>query len=195
VIQTLDAGFTQLADLLEAEDAVQYLEALDDGIWRQLRRGEAVELECNISVPALVQVGLLVATTPIAEIAKAFGTEMPPESETVIQQIATIIGMLKVLPLICEISGSPHYKIVAPINPLWMRVLLDELSGEATVFGTIEKKLKPGESWGFGDAMGLGGLSRQLRREFDKDVGSLEALDDFTVHAPAAVVKPVAIYR
>ena len=171
VTRTPDAAFTHLADTLEAEDAVQYLEAFDDAIWDDLRRGEVIEVECNIAIPLLIQIGLVVQTQPIGEIAAALGQTLDPAAETLLSQLTTVIGMLKVVPVICEVSGSPKYKFVAPINPLFLRVSLNDLSGEATVFATIEKKLRGREKWGFVDALGLGGIPRSARRDMDRDLG------------------------
>ena len=195
VRRTPEGAFTRLVEVLEAEDAVQYLEALDDEIWNDLRRGEAIEAECNIAVPLLIQIGLLLQSQPIPQIAEAFGTTLDAETETVMGQLATLIGMLKVLPVICELTGSPKYKFVVPLNPEGLTATLDDLNGEATVFGTIEKKLTGRSKWSLLDAIGLGGLPRSARREFDKDVAKAEALRDFTVSAPAAILSPVAIYR
>ena len=195
VKQTAESSFTRLAGVLEDNGAVQYLEALDDDIWNDMRRGEVVEAECNIAVPLLLQFGLLVASAPVSDIAKAFGTTVDADTEKTIQQIGTLIGMLKVLPVMCELAASPKYKFVAPINPAALRVALDDLSGEATVFATIEKKIKGRETWNLLDAFGLGRLPRDTRRNFEREVGKAEALRDFKVSAPAALLSPVAIYR
>jgi hypothetical protein len=192
---TPDSLFTRLFDQLEAEDAVQYLEVLDDDIWQDLRRGDVVELECNISVPIMVQAGVLLQAQPITDIAAAFGQELNPETQKVMEQFAAFISMLRVLPVICELAGAPRFKFVAPINPSALRVTLDDLSGEATIFATIDKKLKGREKWSLIDAIGLGSIPRNSRRSFDRDLGKSDALKDFTVTAPAAVLSPIAIYR
>src|SRR5262249_24532860 len=56
VRQTPEAAFSRLEQLLEDADAIQWLEALDDTIWRDLRRGEVVAIESLIEVPSLLRV-------------------------------------------------------------------------------------------------------------------------------------------
>ena len=134
-------------DTLEADGALQYLEGVDGAIWNDLRRGEAVEVECTLSVPVLVQTMVLAHSLPLDDLAATFGTQIDAQARTVIEQIKMLGGMLNAIPVICELSGTPKYKFVAPINPSNLRALIGELSGEATIFATIEKKLKGREKW------------------------------------------------
>jgi hypothetical protein len=55
VKQLADGAFARLAKRLEEDDAVQWLEALDSGIWTQLRRGEVLEVEATLVLPTLFQ--------------------------------------------------------------------------------------------------------------------------------------------
>lgn len=195
VRQTADAAFTRLAGLLEADDAVQYLDAFDSAIWADLRRGEVVEVECHIAIPLLVQMGLLLHSAPVGEIAAAFGAELNAETEQTIEQIRLLTGMLNSVPVIGEASGSPEFKFIAPINPEFLRGGLDDLNGDVTMFATLDKKLQPDDSWSLLDAMGLGMLPQEVRNDFEASLGETPELQDMIVTGPAAVVSPVAIYR
>jgi hypothetical protein len=79
--------------------------------------------------------------------------------------------------------------------PDFLRVGVDDLIDEATIFGTIERKLKPRQKWSLLDAIGMGGLPRDARREAEQGLGQNKELRDFVVTGPAAVVAPVAIFR
>lgn len=196
VRQTPDGAFTRLAQVLEDGDAVLSIESANQDVWDGLRRGDVLEAECNISVPLLIRIGLFASSAPMAEIAQAFGQQVPDEAARVIQQLGTMISMLKVLPVICELVGSPKYRFVAPVNPECLRVNnLDDLSGEATVFATVEQKIRGRAKWSLLDALGLASLPREARREFDRSVATVDLFKDFTVTAPAAVLSTVAIFR
>ncbi len=195
VRQTADANFARLAATLEAAEAIQPLDAFDEAIFNDLRRGEVLEIECRLSVPFLVKLGLLFGTVPVSELATAFGEQLDAETETVMEQIGMLIGLLKAVPAIAEAAAAPRFKFIAPLEPESLRVALDDLDGEATMMATVERKLKPSEKWSLLDAMGLGMIPREHRREVERGLRQVKELRDSVVSAPAALVSPVARYR
>lgn len=138
---------------------------------------------------------VLAHSVPLEDLATTFGAQIDDKTRTVIEQIKVLGGMLNAIPVICELSGTPRYKSVVPINAMNLRAVIGELNGEATIFATIEKKLKGREKWSLLDALGFGNLPREVRRSFDKEVGKDQIMRDFTVGAPGAILSPVAIYR
>jgi hypothetical protein len=193
--QTPDAAFSRLARLLEEADDVQFLEAFDQAIWRDLQQGEVVEMRCSLGVPSVIRLGQLLQSVPMAEVAAALDTEVDAETQESIEGLGAMLGMLKALPVIGEASGPFRAKLIAPVNPDFLRVGVDDLIDEATIFGTIERKLKPRQKWSLLDAIGMGGLPRDARREAEQGLGQNKELRDFVVTGPAAVVAPIAIFR
>src|SRR3954464_8427365 len=46
-----EGNFARLSAHLERQGASQYLQSFDEDIWNQLRRGEVLEVEADLSVP------------------------------------------------------------------------------------------------------------------------------------------------
>jgi hypothetical protein len=195
VRRTGDANFSRLAAQLEEAGGVQFLEAFDDGIWEDLRRGEVLEVEASVTVPLLVQLGLLMASAPVEEIAEAFGEKIDAKTAETMEQMGSVMGLLKAVPVIGEATGASRFKFIALLSPDFLRVSLDDLSGDVTIFATLDRKLKQREKWSVLDAMGLGMLPRSLRKDFERSVTQTKEFRDMVVTGPAAVVSPIALYR
>lgn len=194
VKQLGDSAFTRLADSLEAGDAVQWLETLDDEIWGQLRRGEVVEVEANVSLPTLFQFTALAGSGgALLELMRASGEEINEETEQGVQMAAMLGQLLKDPVALAKPSGSPEYTLILPMETQSLRVDPNDLQGEMTVWGTIERKLRDGEQWSLLDAMGLNVLPNA--QELVENLDAQEDMQGNVVRPPAAVLKPVAIYR
>lgn len=194
VRQVADGAFARLAARLEQDDAVQWLEALDDGIWRQLRRGEVLEVEATVTLPTLFQLTAMAGSAgPILELMRAAGEEVDAQAEQGLQMVSMISKLFKDPVALARPSGSPDYTLIVPLELQWMRGELGDLQGEMTVMGTVERKLRHSDQWSLLDAMGMTALPNAQEL-----VESLEAIKDFegsVVRAPAAVLKPIAVYR
>jgi hypothetical protein len=196
VQQVVEAAFSRLVGHLEAGDALQFLDGFDEAIWDQLRRGEAIEVEATLQVPTLFQLtGMAQSLEPVMDLLRATGETVDAEAEEGIESAATIANMFDELPVIAAPSGAPRFKFVAPLVPRYLRVDVAALEGEATVMGTIERVLHGNSTWSLLDSMGLGGLPRSIRRNFERDLRAIKELEGNVVRAPAAIMAPVAIYR
>jgi len=102
----------------------------------------------------------------------------------------------KSMPLIVRASGSPEFKFVGQIRQDHVRVELAELEGEATMLGTIQRKLRTNERYTPLDSIpAMAALPPELKRQFSQDLENEEELPDMVVLPPAAVVTPIAVYR
>jgi hypothetical protein len=134
------AKFQRLYELV-AEDQVQYLDAFDDAIWQQIRRGELLELQCTIKTPEFFGMTQIVdAVAPMVEFVKAVdATVVDAKTEAAIKGFGGLSKMLaeKPVPLIFEPASTPGYHFVADLRRQFLRCELSELQGEATVLGKV----------------------------------------------------------
>lgn len=79
--QTSASRFARLYDLLDEDDGIQELPALDQAIWDQLRRQEVVDVQAIVALPALTRV---LGMAPMLEGFAAFAEMMgePLDAET-----------------------------------------------------------------------------------------------------------------
>lgn len=194
--QTPEAAFSRLEQLLEAAEAIQWLEALDDPIWRDLRRGEVVAVESLIEVPSLFRV-IDVASEigPLVDLMESFGEEIDAGTDEAITGLTQIGQVLRDIGVFARPAGTPRYKFVCPLKRGDLRDSLAALEGEAVIVGTIQRRLRPGERYSFLDGIGIGAMPREQRRRIERDLKKDRESADLVVAGPAAILSPIAIYR
>jgi hypothetical protein len=198
VRQTADSACSRLIETLEAADSLQFLEAFDDDIWCQLRRGEALEIDVSVELSALSQLGgIATAIEPMAAIMSGAGQDVDQQSMEMIKAFSALSGLLKAVPVLARPTGASGYTFIANLKPDALRVDQTQLSGEAVIFGTLERRLRPDESWSILDAMGLAGLPRSVREQMGQSLAESESaeLGEMVVKPPAALLNPIAIYH
>lgn len=192
--QTPEADFRRLEKLLEDEDGVQWLEALDDTIWQGLERGEILRIEAQLKVPALLKYTELAATAaPYVEMFEDFGEPVDREAHEAIDGFERVNAMLKDAVVVAHAAGSPRFKFICPLKRDMLRDDLSSLGGECIVIGALERRLKPTERYSLLDAMGFSGLPRDQRRKMERDMK--KQMPDAVVSSPAAMLTPLAVYR
>jgi hypothetical protein len=198
VHQTPEARFALLYDILQEAQAIQALDAFDDEIWDQIRKGEMLEVETTVSVSAISRLTTLVGSIgPLMEAMETFGE--PVDNETTeairgIEMLGSVFGTR--VPAIARAAGAPKFKFIATLESGKIQVGLDELDGEATLLAKVQRKLRPGEKFTALDVIpGLSALPKSERRKLGRDLKNSPEFPDVAVSAPAAVVTPVAVYR
>jgi hypothetical protein len=190
--QTPESAFNRLATLLG--DDVQWLEALDDGIWEQLGRGEVLEVECELRIPPIIQFLIVAAQMDqITGLMEITGQQLPSDALQGIQALLAIGDMMQSVPVIGSAVGSPRFKFVAQIRPEYMRAALDELGREVRMFCTLDRKLRADERFSVIDVIPA---VRNLpnRSEIEASLDDVAELLGEPVSAPAAIVSAIAIY-
>jgi hypothetical protein len=199
VRQTPDSACSRLIDELEAADSLQLLDTFDEEIWSGLKRGEALEIEGEVELSAVAQFGNIADSVgPIVSIMQGAGQEIEVEGLELMQAFSEISALMKSVPVIVKPVGAPDYTFIANLRREGLRVAQDQLGGEASLFGTLERRLRPDESWSIFDALGLAGLPREMRRQMAKSVSEHEqeeGVGRMSVTPPAALINPIAIYR
>ncbi|HFD87572.1 MAG TPA: hypothetical protein ENJ35_07845 [Gammaproteobacteria bacterium] len=197
------ARFQKLYDLLDKENHIQYLDAFDEEIWGQLRKGELLEVESDIRFPESFK--LFHAANELSSLLgflKTFGENLfdNPQDRVMLEGISEFAAMSKgkPIPIVFEAVSTPGFSFFAKLNPKYVKCDLDDLEGEATVFGKIQRIVKPDkeiEVYSILPALttSFSGLSRdeiaRKKREL-RETGGIDVLK-----GPAIVILPLAIYR
>jgi hypothetical protein len=199
VRQTPDSACSRLIELLEEAGSLQFLEVFDDDIWSQLRRGEALEIDATIGLSAIAQLGGIAEVfEPLVAVMSSAGQEVDAESMEAIKAISALSGLMKTIPVLARPTGAPDYTFITSLKADALRVEQGQLSGEATILGTLQRRLRPDEGWSVFDALGLAGLPQGLREQMQESMAEGEddsELGAMVVRAPAALLNPIAIYR
>jgi hypothetical protein len=163
--QTPESAFARLFEVLSSSGDVQWLEVLDDEAWRQLHRGEIVEVESVVSVSSIAKFTTLAdQVTPLMDAMEAFGEAVDAGTRTAITTMSSLRELFGTrMPVI---AGAARRKL----GPSEKHTVLDSLPG-------------------------LGSLPRSVRRNVQASIKNEKDLPDLVVSAPAAVVTPIAIYR
>lgn len=201
--QTPASLFDSLFTALDNAGQVQYLSALDQAIWNQLRRGEVVDIEANVTLAGLTKLfDLAGKLRQLAQVGSMFGTSFDGDSLKSVEQVDDLGSLMRGewVPVIASVIGAPKYRFLARLNRSKLSVPETELEGEAVVFGKIQRILRQREELPAAEVLpGWSALPRDKRRELEAslkqtDVAKL-GLGDLTIRAPGAVLMPVAIYR
>jgi hypothetical protein len=197
--QTPESRFARLYDSLDATGNLQWLEGLDDAIWNDLRRGEIIEVEGTVAVSSLIKLAdLAEQMESLAPTIEAISDEPMMDADTLqaMRGISAFGGIFGArVPLVVR-AAERRFKFIADLDRSNLRTDLGVLEGEATVFGKIQRKLRPSDKWTLLDSIpGLASLPPALRQQMQKDVKNEEELPDLVIRPPAAILTPVAIYR
>jgi hypothetical protein len=192
------AKFQRLYDLI-AQDHVQYLDAFDDAIWQQIRRGELLELQCTIRIPEFFKMTQIVdAFAPMIDIFKAVEAAIvDAKTEAAIKGFGGLSKMLsgKPVPLIFEPVSTPGYHFVAELRRQFLRCEMSELQGEATVLGKVLRTLSKSQTHEvfslFPASIPI--MDSKVQKQLQRDLKSNKLSE--VVRGPGAILAAVAVYR
>ncbi len=194
VRQTPEATYRRLEQLLEAEGALQWLEAFDENIWQQLGRGEALAVESVLKVPSFYKAAELAeGVGPLVDLMWTLGEGPTAADQEAIEGMTALGQAVKEVAVVAHAAGAAKYKFICPLDKSYLRGELSRLSGDCVVVGSLQRRLKPCEKYSLLDSLGLGGLPRSERRKAEQDMK--RGMADAVVSPPAAILKPLAIYR
>jgi hypothetical protein len=195
---TPEAEFARLHDLLSASDAIHLLDHIDGAEWGTLRRGELAEVDGTVAVSTIARYSHLVEQVgPFMELMQAMGESVDDETKeamTAVGMFGSILG--NSVPIVAKAAGAPDYRFASTLIPSALRVELDQLDGDATILGKVQRLLGPGDTYTIFDLMpGFRGLPTAQRQELEKDLTNSPEFPDMVVTGPLAVLTPVAVYR
>lgn len=199
VRQTPDSACSRLIDTLEQADSLQFLEVFDDTIWGQLRRGEALEIDATIELSVIAQLGgIAESVEPLMAVMSSAGQEIDTDGLEAIKAFSALSGLMKAIPVLVRPTGAPDYTFIASLKADALRIDQDQLNGEATILGTLQRRLRQDEVWSIFDAFGLAGLPQSLRKQMQQNMAQTDTdseLGAMVVKPPAALLNTIAIYR
>jgi len=207
VRQSEAADFSRLYDVLEGQELIQHLDAVDDEIWEQLHVHEFLEVPVQISEPKILDVlrtaELYKQFLPHAQ---ALGLPIPDDSGQMLSQLDIVNQLFSQgqRPIIMKVAGFPRYKFTASLLPASLRADISQVVGAATVLGKIQRKIRKGQTATTVELMrNIQQMNRATarRRGQEPRLGRLGTPDNFTrvyeleIPYPVAVMTPIAIYR
>jgi hypothetical protein len=197
------AKFQRLYEILEEQDLIQYLDAFDEEIWNQLKRGELLEVQAAIRLPELLAVTKMVEDlSPLLGVMTALGQDPldDPEARVAFDGMREVgkLTKQKHVPLLFEAVSTPGFRFVANLPRQYIRRPLSDLQGEAVVFGKIQRILTKGQKYeafsllppsaSFPTRRSLTKEQRRKRRQAKKGLTEM-------VNGPAIVLTPLAVFR
>jgi hypothetical protein len=207
VRQTPTSRFDRLYEGLVEQEQVQFLDAIDQDIWDQLRRGEIVEIEGVVRSAGLEKIVDLFKSfselLPIMEATGTVDTEINSEMSSAMGALSSINDLNRsndATWITVELASSPGFTFGAELRPSNLTRGLDQSEGEATVFGKIRRLLRAGEELMLPSVFsGLEGVlpedeRRKLSDVFEDPRIAALGLGSPRLVYPAAILSVVAIY-
>lgn len=208
--QTPESRFKRLHEEVSREvggdSYLTSIESLNREDWDELRKGSLVEIPVVLKIPeeikAIEAARSLDQLQPLMDMFGEEEDEQTLEAMRGLRSLGESAAAQNSLVVILEVAASPRYKFVAKLNREHLRVELDALEGEATVLGTVGRKVgKDDPPIGLEQIIpGLEGLrdampkpSRAQRRAAPKNQQQEE--ETTTIAYPAAVFDPIGIYN
>ena len=146
---TPPAQFQKLYDVLEEKEQIKYLGLFNDEFWREIRKGDTLEIEANIKVPTLFsQFEAIEGFSALAEVAQKFG--VTTMSDTDLNMLSAIGSLGKIIegkpvPLLFHVPSINKYHFVSELHRNYIIGGITDFQGEAFVFGKVQKILQQGE--------------------------------------------------
>jgi len=199
------AKFQRLYELLEEQEAIQYLEAFDEEVWKQLRRNEVLEVQANIRLPkSFMLTQTAEDASALVRFMTSFGLDSLIDSETriAIEGVREFVRLAedKPIPLLFEAVFASGFRFVANLSKPHLRCNLSDLQGEAVVFGKILRILQKGQKL---DVFSFlpellwpkGKRGRSVSKEERRRRKVAENQLKEVIRGPAIVLDPLAVYR
>lgn len=202
IVQTDASEFNRLYEAMSREAPIPYLEAIDRSFWDDLPRNELVELQANIQVAGLVKtMELMRLVQDIAPSLERMGVTMEGLDTRQLAAVSEVLsaGGDNKLFVVAELAGSPGFKFACELKRPYVPKALEELEGEATVIGTIKRKLNAGETYTIpGLIPGMQMLTAKQQKAAARDLakGPAEAqVGPTMIKDPGALLTTLAIHR
>jgi hypothetical protein len=197
------AKFQRFYENIEESNGFTFLDLFDDELWGNLQRGELVEVEVTIRLPEPYQLTQLIeGISPFLDIMTALGEDplSDPKSKAAFDGMRGFSKLVenKPIPLICDSVGTPGYKFLSNLPQKYLQCTLDELQGETTLFGKIQRRIPKSQKYEVFSlvsafTLSLPNMSRSQQKEMQKDMVDKGIAE--VIEGPAMIVIPLAIYR
>lgn len=203
--ETPPVKFTRLYDLLKDNELIQPLNGFDQTIYDQISVGEIIESRGVARLPqwehikqAFDEFGNLAQLMPY------FGQSVDQETMDQLDGFSRLAAMKDTgdTYIILSPEGSPTFKIVAKVGVQQIQRTKQDLEGEVTVLGKVQRRLEKRETIDvfqlIRNTAVLDNLNRAQRRNMARQGGRSSITNspvDEAIKYPALEVVPIAIYR
>ncbi len=199
---TKESRFQNFYEKLEKENQIKHLDLFDEEYWKNIQKGDILEIQANIKLSEIqIALSLSKGVADLAELGKTIGIDIKEDDLQIVQKMVSVSewGEKKPLPIIFEAVNTPKYQFVARLPREYITCNIQDLQGEAVVFGKVLRFIEKGQKLELeniaSDLLATVKLNRAARRKLasskNKDI---QAITD-TVKGPAIVLIPLAIYR
>lgn len=197
------ARFQKLYDMLHGSGEIQQLDAFDDAIWQQLRRGEVVEIESLIRLPQGIHFAKSIEDfAPLLDLLADSG-EDPFNDPTQRAKIDIMNKLMKSddnqsVPILFQPISTPDYSFAANLSKKHLRREISELESEAIIFGKIQKIIPKDQKHEICNLMpAFTSLSKNLnragKRKLQNNMEKMGVVEN--INGPAIIIRPIAVYR
>ena len=201
--QTASSQFERLHHQLETSHGMRSLGSLQPKAWDAVGRGEIVEIEVELQIAGFRKLSNLGAEfEKLVALMEALGSAAHPNASQALTGMKALgsLDNASVVPVVATAIGSAGHRFACLLQSRSLRVDADALEGEATMFGKVQRKLKPGEEYvalpGMGPVLRASGTgANNFLKIFDGENASTFGLIDPRIVHPGAVVAPIAIFR
>jgi hypothetical protein len=205
-VMTDASKFQRLYTLLddEVDSGFQYYDNINSDMWSNFEKGDILELELSLSPSHLCI--MTSAMRDLMGIAKVIGNRT---GKSIFDSISKEqLSSLEMLMSLEELESQKNVPVkmnpreheaptfVAYLNPEYLRVPRGHISGEYTVFGKIQRKLKEDETLDlFNPLAAIETIQKISGKLAGIEKGKLPPEVTDKIKAPAAIILPMAIYR
>lgn len=203
-VMTEPAKFQRLYESLEHIQQLKYLDLFDAEYWKEIKRGDILEIQATLQIPTiLAQMEVMQEFMPFIDLMESFGENIVNASD-----VAPLQGLLglqnilkdKPLPLLFQAAATPGFNFTAQLSREYLSCDLNQLQGEAIVFGKVQRILQKGQKLEvvnlLPDVLSMPNLNREQRQKL-KSNKNKSAQENFTetIKGPAIVLTALAIYQ
>lgn len=195
--------FNKLYNLLSKNEMSQFLDAFDNEIWSQIRRGEILEIPAIINISKVFKLTQDVQNIPhMIDIMRAMGHD-PFENEqeakmfTGINTLGEFAGNQSI-PIIFESEATKGYTFVAQLQRQYLKSEILNLEGGADIIGKVQRIIPRGKQEEIFSLIPAfdsfqSSINREQRRKMQNDKKSNNISE--IIKGPAILITPLALYR
>lgn len=189
--QTPESRFNRLYPHLGTVE----IDELTQSVFSTVNRGQVLEVDCAVDIPTFARtLANSSELTGMAELMRTFGETVDDETTRMMEGITTLAQRSDGSIVATGEIGSEEPIFVFKLARESLRVALDDLEGDATVIGTVQRTWPATETYPVLTIPGLNILSRKERREMERNTSD-EDDDAPVIKGPGVTLNVVAIFR
>lgn len=189
--QTPESRFNRLYQHLNTVE----IDELSRSVFSTVNRGQVLEVDCAVDIPTIARtLANSSELTGMAELMRSLGETIDDETTRMMEGVTALAQRSDGSIVATGEIGSDEPTFVFKLARESLRVTLDDLEGDATVIGTVQRTWPQTESYPVLTIPGLNILSRKERREMERSTSDDDE-DAPVIKGPGVTLNVVAIFR